>query len=194
MFAVGSDGSIVPATLAWYRVLNFKVSNSNGTQTRAKVYNVNKCIIFAIAATLEVCFWTKRSAMSEANLVTYAHLIDNARRHVFHLKVLCTNILRLEVGKRTLDTTVASRNAVDPKRVSLYMKDHLMSHYPWLIETFGDIDCLDTNLGELFHKFVAKGAYEKSNRQYGAELMQMCNYVVKVEGSVHFAVTKLIDF
>ena len=61
MFAIGSEG-VVPNTLNWYRKLNFKVyNNDSGTarKTPEKVYNVNKCIVYAMAAVLEVYFWTK---------------------------------------------------------------------------------------------------------------------------------------
>jgi hypothetical protein len=74
--------------------------------------------------------------------------------------------------------------AVDPKAVTMPMKNHLLEHYPFMVEMFGDLGCLDTNLGECAHKFVAKAAFEKSNKQYSAELAQMTNYVVKVEGKI----------
>jgi hypothetical protein len=186
MFAIGSEG-IVPNTLKWYKALNFKVcgdDNETGRKTPAKVYNVNKCIIYAMAAVLEVYFWTKRSAMSEMNLTTYGHLIDNAHRHVFHLKILCTNILRLDLKKRTIDWSVSERNAVDPRMVTSSNKDHLLHHYKDMIEQYGNLDCLDTELGELAHKVVGKEAFANSNKQYGAELMQMANYVVKVQGNL----------
>jgi hypothetical protein len=186
MFAIGSEG-VVPNTLNWYRKLNFKVyNNDSGTarKTPAKVYNVNKCIVYAMAAVLEVYFWTKRSAMSEMNLTTYGHLIDNAHRHVFHLKILCTNILRLDLKKRTIDLSVSERNAVDPRMVTSSNKDHLLHHYIDMIRQFGNLDCLDTELGELYHKLVGKMAFANSNKQYGAELMQMANYVVNVQGNL----------
>ena len=186
MFTIGSEG-IVPNTLKWYKALNFKVcdnDNETGRKTPAKVYNVNKCIIYAMAAVLEVYFWTKRSAMSEMNLTTYGHLIDNAHRHVFHLKILCTNILRLDLKKRTIDWSVSERNAVDPRMVTSSNKDHLLHHYKDMIEQYGNLGCLDTELGELAHKFVGKEAFANSNKQYGAELMQMANYVVKVQGNL----------
>jgi hypothetical protein len=186
MFAIGSEG-IVPNTLSWYRKLNFKVCKDDGGSARktpAKVYNVNKCIIYAMAAALEVYFWTKRPAMSEMNLTTYGNLIDNAHRHVFHLKILCTNILRLDLKKKAIDLAVSERNAVDPRMVTSSNKDHLIHHYKDMIQQYGNLGCLDTELGELFHKIVGKEAFANSNKQYGAELMQMANYVVKLQGNL----------
>lgn len=185
MFAIGCDGTVVPNTKRWYQRLNFKIDQpTRSTSATATVYNVNKVIIFAMASALEVYFWTKRPSMSDCNLATYRILIDNSRRHAFHLKVLCTNILRLEVSKRKIDWNVQRRVAVDPKAVTMPMKNHLLEHYPFMVEMFGDLGCLDTNLGESAHKFVAKAAFEKSNKQYSAELAQMMNYVVKVEGKI----------
>jgi len=186
MFAIGSDGTIVPNTKKWYQDLNFVVKDTEGRRIPGIVYNVNKVIVYALASALEVYFWTKRDAMSECNLDTFAHLIDNSRRHSFHLKIVCANILSLDIkkGRRGLDLNVSQRDAVDPRSMVLSMKHHLFGHFPWLVRMFGDLDCVDTNLGENFHKFVGKDAFESSNKQYGAELLQMCNYVVKVEGTI----------
>jgi hypothetical protein len=115
---VGSDGSNIPNRKRWYQDLNFKTKtvNEDGEShyKPTKVYNVNSLIICAMAATLEVYFWTQSKRMSEKNLVTYQYLIDNARRHIFHLKALCTNILsiRLSSRRRSIDRTVSYRPAV----------------------------------------------------------------------------------
>ena len=111
----GSDGRNVPNTKQWYQALNFKTSTvDEDGQTHynaSKLYNVNSLIICAMAATLEVYFWTQSKRMSENNLVTYQHLIDNARRHVFHLKACCANIL--SIRGRSIDLQVSERPATE---------------------------------------------------------------------------------
>ena len=113
MIFAGSDGTNVPNKKRWYRALNFMSStvDTNGEihYKYSKVYNVNSVIICAMAATLEAYFWTQSKMMSENNLVTYQHLIDNARRPSFHLKALCTNILSME--KTSIDLSVTERSA-----------------------------------------------------------------------------------
>jgi len=113
----GSDGRNVPNRKRWYQDLNFKteIVNEDGEShyKPTKLYNVNSLIICAMAATLEVYFWTQSKRMSEKNLETYRHLIDNARRHIFHLKALCTNILSIRLSSRrcSIDRTVGYRPA-----------------------------------------------------------------------------------
>ena len=111
-FFAGSDGRNAPNTKQWYQALNFKTSTvDEDGQSRyktSKVYNVNGLIICAMAATLEVFLWTQSKRMSEKNLITYQHLIDNARRHLFHLKACCSNILSI---RRSIDLRVRERPA-----------------------------------------------------------------------------------
>ena len=117
LFITGSDGRNAPNTKQWYRALNFKTStvdeDGETLYKPSKVYNVNSAIICAMAASLEVFFWTETRRMSERNLVTYRHLIDNARRHIFHLKALCSNILSIKLATKRIDLTVSERPATD---------------------------------------------------------------------------------
>ena len=64
------------------------------------------------------------------------------------------------------------------------IKIHLTGHYPGLKELLGaDFIVLDTQQSEKHHKFVGKAAFVNSNKQYGAEMKQMCSWVLAVEGA-----------
>jgi hypothetical protein len=68
-------------------------------------------------------------------------------------------------------------------KLSQPIKGHLISHYGYLKSLLGaDFNVLDTQQSEKEHQFVGKAAFNNSNRQYGAELKQMCTWVLAVEG------------
>ena len=69
-------------------------------------------------------------------------------------------------------------------KLSQPIKLHLISHYPELKESLGaDFIVLDKQQSEKEHKSVGKAAFNNSNKQYGAELKQMCEWVLAVEGA-----------
>jgi hypothetical protein len=121
---LGSTGINLPNTKAWYASLNFKkrtvTVHEDVMHTSTREYNVSNVVISALAATLEVYFWTQCKKMSDINLITYRYLIDNARRHTFHLKALCTNILNIKLSPaKTIDRTVGMRISVDLRYVCM---------------------------------------------------------------------------
>ena len=60
----------------------------------------------------------------------------------------------------------------------------MAGHYPELKALLGaDFIVLDTQQSEKHHKFVGKAAFDNSNKQYGAEMKQMCAWVLAVEGA-----------
>jgi hypothetical protein len=69
--------------------------------------------------------------------------------------------------------------------LSLPIKGHLFSHYGGLKRELGsDFIVLDTQQSEKSHKSTGKDAFANSNKQYGAELKQMCTWVLAVEGAL----------
>ena len=68
-------------------------------------------------------------------------------------------------------------------KLSQPIKVHLISHYEELKSLLGaDFIVLDTQQSEKHHQVVGKDAFQSSNKQYGADLKQMCEWVVKMEG------------
>jgi len=69
------------------------------------------------------------------------------------------------------------------RKLSQPIKVHLISHYEELKSRLGaDFTVLDTQQSEKHHQVVGKDAFQSSNKQYGADLKQMCEWVVKMEG------------
>ena len=152
------DGKIAPFTHQWSIDKRLKYC-----------WNVSRTLVNALTSALEVIFVVKAAKLAENNLQSLQTMIATSRAHIMLLSCMRKDLLAAVTTKKIARKKGTSRGPIDLKSMEQDffsgIKLHLLMHFVFYKQFYGaDRRIIDTELSELFHKYVVNEVFETTSK------------------------------
>ena len=166
------DGAIAPFTQQWS--IDKRIQHG---------WNVGRTLVNALTSALEVIFVVKAAKLAENNLQSLQTMIATSRAHIMLLWCMRKDLLAAVTTKKAARKK-ASRGPIDLKAMEQDffsgIKLHLLMHFVFYKQFYGaDRRIIDTELSELFHKYVVNEVFETTSKNVVSVAKEMITSIQK---------------